>query len=137
MLSNEEIQAINLLEARTGARANDAVFAGDSVIFVVRKGDLGKAIGRNGSNILGLKKVFDKRVEVVEAADTLEGLLENVFRPVQVNEVRTEEKSGRSVVVVRVNPRNKGLAIGRGGEKISVARVLAKRCFGCDDVRII
>jgi len=136
-LSNEEIQAMNLLETRTGARAEDVVFTKDAVVYMVQKGDLGKAIGRNGANIEGLKRALARHVELVESSDSLDGLLANVFHPVRVNEVRVEDRGGRKIAMAKVDPKNKGLAIGRGGEKINVARLLAKRCFGCDDVRII
>jgi len=135
-LSNEEIRAINLLETRTGARANNVVFTPEAVIFMVQKGDLGKAIGRNGANIIGLKKALDKEVDVFEAADTVEGFLATVFHPVQVKEVRVEERDGRKTAVVKVDPKDKGLAIGKGGRKINQARIVAKRCFDCDEVRL-
>ena len=136
-ISNSDIQAMNLLETRTGARAEDVVFTTDAVVYMIQKGDLGKAIGKNGSNIAGLKRALDKHVELVEASDSIEGLLANVFHPVSVNQVRVEERGGKRIALVKVDPKNKGLAIGRGGEKINVARLLAKRRFGCDDVRII
>lgn len=135
-ISNNEIQAINMFEARTGARANDVVFTDDTVIFMVQKGDLGRAIGRNGATIMGLKKALDKEVELVESADTLEGLLANLFRPAQVTEVRLEERDGKKVAVVKVDAKSKGLAIGKGGKRINSARIIAKRCFDCDEVRL-
>lgn len=136
-LSNNEIQAMNLLETRTGARAEDVIFDGESVVYMIQKGDLGKAIGRAGANIEGLKRALSKHVELVEASESIEGLLANVFHPVTVSNVKVEERGGRKIALVKVDPKNKGLAIGRGGEKIKVARLLAKRRFGCDDVRII
>lgn len=136
-ISNAEIQLINMLESSTGAHAKDVVMTGDSVIFVVEKGELGKAIGKGGVNIKRMRYAFKKNVEVVEAADDLRGFLANIFKPVKLVDVLEATSGDRKVVSVSVDNKNKGLAIGRGGERIKKARALAKREFGCDDVRII
>lgn len=136
-ISNEELQAINLLEQVTGAHAKDAVISEDSIIFVVEKGELGRAIGKQGASINRLRKAFGRGVEVVEEASELQGFLANVFAPAQIRETRVSDVQGRRVATVVVDPKNKGLAIGRGGERVRKARLLAKRHFGMDDVKII
>jgi N utilization substance protein A len=135
-ITNEDIQAMNLLELRTGAKAEDVVVTPEAVVYLVQKGDLGRAIGKGGANIMSLKRALSKNVELIESADSLEGLLVSAFQPVEVKGVRVEERNGRKTATVKVDPANKGLAIGKGGEKIKVARLLAKRRFACDDVRI-
>ncbi|MBI3587923.1 NusA-like transcription termination signal-binding factor [Candidatus Micrarchaeota archaeon] len=136
-LSNEDLQAINLLERSTGARATDVVFGEGSVIFVVAKGDLGRAIGKGGASITKLERAFDKAVEVVEDDGTMQGFLANLFRPVALSEVRESGSPERRTVTVAVNPADKGRAIGRGGERIKKARMLLKRKFGIEDVKIV
>lgn len=136
LLTNAELESIGILASRTGATATDVVLSDDSVIFVVGKGDLGKAIGKNGSNIARLKSAFGRNVEIVEAAEGVKEFLANIFRPARVVEVREENQGGKRVAFVSVDAKDKGLAIGRGGERIKKARVLAKRRFGIDDVKI-
>jgi N utilization substance protein A len=136
LLTNAELESIGILASRTGASATDVVLTDDSVIFVVTKGELGKAIGKNGSNIIRLKSAFGRNVEIVEAADGIKEFLSNVFKPAKVLEVREENQSGKKIAFVSVEVKDKGLAIGRGGERIKKARLLAKRRFGLDDVKI-
>ncbi|MBI5229284.1 NusA-like transcription termination signal-binding factor [Candidatus Micrarchaeota archaeon] len=136
-LSNEEIQMINLLELNTGARANDVVLTDGAVVFIVQEGDLGKAIGKKGSNILRLKKILDRGVEVVEDSSNLKQFLKNIFYPVEIKEITTNEADDVKSITLQVDPENKGLAIGRGGEKIERARILVKRHFGYGKLRIL
>ncbi len=136
-ISNAEIELMALLEENTGARAKDVVLVGEDVVFVVGKGELGKAIGKGGANIRRMRAVFRKNVEVVEEADDLRGFLTNFFKPARVTEFRESGEPGRKVVSVTVNKEDKGAAIGRAGERIKKARVLAKREYGCDDIRIV
>ncbi|MGC8851291.1 MAG: NusA-like transcription termination signal-binding factor [Candidatus Micrarchaeia archaeon] len=134
--SLEDIQLLNAVEAATGAKANDVVKSDNAFIIVVRKGELGKAIGKQGSNITRLRKHLGKDVFVVEDSDTMNGFLANVFAPVPLKAVNLVESEGRKIAVVAVEAKNKGLAIGRGGDKIKRARILAKRKFGIDEVKI-
>jgi N utilization substance protein A len=126
-----------LLESNTGAKAKDAIVTDDAVIFVVGEGELGKAVGRNGMNARRLSSAFKKGVEFVESAPDVKGFLGNVFRPAKLVEVREEMRDGKLTVTVSVDKADKGLAIGRGGERIKRARLLAKRHFGCEDVKIV
>ncbi len=136
-LNQEDLQYIMLLEKQTGARANDVVKSENEVIFVVQKGDLGRAIGKQGANIERLRKSFGKEVGIVEDSDDSKEFLKNLFYPVQVKSIQESDASGKRVAVVSVDPKSKGLAIGKGGEKIKRARLLAKRRFEIDDVKIL
>ncbi len=137
-LSNDELQMIALLERQTGARANDVVLTEDSIVFVVQQGDLGRAIGKGGANIVKLRARFGgKQVDVFEYSDDVAQFLKNLFYPVEVKSVELVESGGRKTVQVAVDAKNKGLAIGKAGAKIRKARFLAKRYFGVDDVKIL
>lgn len=135
-LSNEDLQAINMLEQATGAKAIDVMMAEDAVYFVVEKGDVGKAIGKQGANIEKLRKVFGRNVELTENADTPSEFIANLFKPAVLKEVKENERDGRRTVHITVEDKDKGLAIGRGGSRIKKARLLCKRKFGIDDVKI-
>ncbi|NUN11811.1 NusA-like transcription termination signal-binding factor [Candidatus Micrarchaeota archaeon] len=135
VISNEELQLINLLEDSTGAKALDVVNNDDGVIFVVTQGELGKAIGKQGVNIQKLKKQFGKPVEMIEFSPELEVFLKNLFKPVAVEEIDSKEEN--KIVHIKVDAENKGLAIGRNGSKIKKARLLLKRLFNVDDFKIL
>jgi N utilization substance protein A len=137
-LTNEEIQMCALLEQHTGAVAHDVVAREDAVTFIVKAGDAGKAIGKGGAHIKKLSHLFGKPVEVVEDAETVEGFVRNLLAPAGVKSVTGPSENGdRKVVQVEVEPTQKGLAIGKGGERVRKARLLAKRRFDIDDVKIL
>lgn len=136
-LSKEDIQLLNLLEFRTGAHGKDVVRSDNELVFIVASGDLGKAIGKNGTNLARLRREVGASVEVVEAANSLEGFTYNLFKPVPVQEVSMSEDGGRKTVTVKVEREKKGLAIGRNGERIKRARALLKRYYEVDEVKIM
>ncbi len=137
-LTAEEMRYIALLQDLTGAIARDCIIDDENnrVIFVVRPGDAGKAIGRRGANINRLRKILGKEIEIVEHADDLEALVKNIFAPARILSVRVVQRNGRKILYVTVDPNDKGRAIGKGGRKVSVARIILRRYFDIDDIKI-
>ncbi|KSW11648.1 transcription elongation factor NusA [Pyrodictium occultum] len=137
-LTAEEMRYMALLQDLTGAIARDCIVDNENnrVIFLVRPGDAGKAIGRRGSNINRLRKLLGKEIEVVEYADDLEAMVKNLFAPARILGVRVVQRNGRKILYVTVDPNDKGRAIGKGGRKVSVARIVLKRYFDIDEIKI-
>ena len=138
-LSNEELRYLSLFESLTGAQVKDCVIDNERgrILFVVKQGYMGLAIGKNGANVRRLKKLLGKNVEVVEDADRPEDLIRNSLLPAKVHSVKiTKSPDGKTIAYVTVNPQEKAIAIGKDGNKITRARILAKRYFDIDNVII-
>lgn len=138
-LTSKEMSYIALFENMTGATARDCIVDDElnRIIFVVKEGDLGVAIGRNGKNIHLLERMTGKKHEVIEHAENPAQFIRNALKPARVNEVRiTERPDGKSIAVVSVNPRDKGVAIGKNGRNAERIRFLAKRYFQIQNVSI-
>ena len=137
-LTVEEMRYMSLLQDLTGAVARDCIIDKENnrIIFIVRPGDAGKAIGRKGVNINRLRKLLNKEIEVLEYADNLEDMVKNLFAPARVLGVKVVTREGKKIAYVTVDPNDKGRAIGKGGRKVAIARIVLKRYFDIDDVRI-
>ncbi|MBI4360701.1 NusA-like transcription termination signal-binding factor [Candidatus Micrarchaeota archaeon] len=134
-LSTADFQLLNLLEDKTGVRALDVFQAESALVFVVPSGSAGKVLGKQGSNRLRLERFVGKSVDVVEQSETLEGFARNCFRPAEIRQVDVKEQGKK--VIVKVDASQRGLAIGRSGERIKRARLLLKRYFDVDDVKLV
>lgn len=108
----------------------------NKVILVVKKGDMGLAIGKGGSNINKVKKLLRKEIEVVEHSPDLKEFIENLLRPADVKSVELLNKNGKQCAYVEVPTKHKGIAIGRDGERIKKVNLLVKRNLGIDSVII-
>ena len=137
-LTTEGIRYIALFESLTGGVARDCIVDGDNdrIIFVVKKGDMGAAIGRKGSNINRVKKSIGKQIEIVEHSDDAKEFLENVFQPASIKNVTIVTKNNKRLAYVEVANRDKGIAIGRDGRNILKAKMLSSRHHGIDDIII-
>jgi len=138
-LTSNEMSYIALFENVTGAVATDCIIdeERDRIIFVVKPGDVGLAIGKHGSRIKLVKRMVQKDIEVVEYADTAEAFIRNSFAPARIKEIRiTDRLDNRKVAVVTVENKDKGIAIGKSGKTAERTRFLAKRYFQIDNVVI-
>jgi N utilization substance protein A len=137
--TSKEMRYISLFESITGANVKDCIVDEEQsrVIFVVKEGEIGMAIGRGGRNIHTLEKMTGKKHEIIEYSERPAQFIKNALKPAMVKEVRiTERPNGKTMAVVTVNPRDKGVAIGKNGRNAERLRFLAKRYFEIQNVSI-
>jgi N utilization substance protein A len=133
-LTAEGIQYIALFENMTRAKILDCIPEEERLVYVVKQGDMGLAIGKNGENINRVKKALDKPIELVEYSDDPVTFLKNAFGPVSVSSVNIINKNGKRLAYVEVPNKEKGLAIGRNGKNIEKVKMLARRHHNIEDV---
>ncbi|OYT34446.1 transcription elongation factor NusA [Archaeoglobales archaeon ex4484_92] len=132
-LSAESIRYLTLFENLTGASVKDCLVYDDKVVFVVRRGDMGIAIGRGGINVERARELIGKKIEIVEHSDNPTEFIANIFKPIRVN-VKLINKGGKKVAQISVSPDLKGIVIGKGGKNINKAKELARRHHDIEDI---
>lgn len=137
-LTSDEMRYITLFEGITGARVHDCVIdeSGNRIIFVVKKGDIGIAIGGRGSKIRKVRQMIGKSVNVIEYSDNPTEFLKNTFAPANIKNIDVVEQDGKRVAIMTVEKQEKGIAIGTKGKKIRNAKKLAHRYYGIHDIVI-
>lgn len=101
----------------------------DRIIYVIKAGDMGYAIGKKGDNIRRLQGVTGRKVEMVEFAEELQEFLANIFKPAQILRFSCDDQSKKMNIVVS-DKNDVGIAIGKGGCTIEKARLLIRRFYG-------
>ncbi|MFA5363965.1 MAG: NusA-like transcription termination signal-binding factor [Candidatus Bathyarchaeia archaeon] len=134
-----EMRYIALFQSITGATVKDCIVDDElnRIIFVVKEGNIGMAIGKKGKNIHMLEKMTGKKHEIIEHSESPAQFIKNALKPAKVDEVRiTERTDGKTIAVISVNPKDKGVAIGKNGKNAERIRFLAKRYFQIQNVSI-
>jgi transcription termination/antitermination protein NusA len=136
MLSNEEMQYINMASNVTKTHILDCLSIDDRIIFIVKKGQLGAAIGIKAKNLEKLRSLFKKTIKFVEFDGDKEKFIINLFKPYKINNVTLEGDGDSVVVKVDVDVSDKSKIIGKGGRNIEIIRNLARRHHSIKDVQI-
>ncbi len=132
-----EIRFIALFENMTGAMVKDCIIDDDNnkVTFVVKKGDMGLAIGKRGSTVSKVQKAVDRGVEIIELDDDPVQFIKNILSPAELQKVKIiTRKSGEKIATVTTDNTNKRIAIGKNGINIERAKLLANRLHNIDNI---
>lgn len=105
------------------------------VIYIIKKGDMGLAIGKKGENIRRMQNVLGKRIEMVESADNEEEFIRNIFKPIQISRIFHEGEPG-TIHVVLERKSDLAMSIGKGGCNVEKAKILMRRYHARDDIGI-
>ena len=138
-LSTNEIRYIALFESMTGAMVKDCLVDDENgkLTFLVKKGDMGLAIGKRGSTVAKVQKTVDKGVEVIEHSDDPVEFITNLMAPAKIRSIRILQKeNGEKIATLETDSKNKRTAIGKAGQNIEKARLLAKRQHNINNIII-
>ncbi|MBC8463000.1 NusA-like transcription termination signal-binding factor [Candidatus Bathyarchaeota archaeon] len=136
-ITQDEMKFIQLLQNMTGATIVDCIIDDDTIIFTVKKGEVGLAVGKGGEKIKRFRSMTNKQVEIYEYMNEAEKFIRNALKPAKVKDIRLVDRmEGKKIAMVTIEPKDKGIAIGKGGENIKKIRFLSKRYFQLDTVVI-
>jgi transcription termination/antitermination protein NusA len=138
-ITADDMRYIALFENISGASVKDCIIDEEQgrAIFIVNQGQVGVAIGKGGRNIHTLERMTGKKHEIIEYSEDPAQFIKNALKPAAVREVRvTERTDGKKIAVVTINPKDKGIAIGKNGKNAERLRFLAKRYFNIQNVSI-
>jgi NusA-like KH domain protein len=134
-LGSEEIFYINLLNSVSGVVARDVISQGNSVAFLVKQEDVGRAIGKNACNIKALGKKLRKNVEIIEQQGTIGEFVKKALYNLRVREVIVLESNGKRnafVLLESGEKRKLWSSIGR----FKRIKEIAKRNYDLNELRV-
>ncbi len=136
-LSDDARKLAALFETETEATVRDCLpdEEFDRVVFLIKAGEMGKAIGAGGEHVSRVEEKIGKPIKLVEDAPTPEDFVANALAPAAVYNVTISENDDR-LAYVEVAEEDRGAAIGADGRNIDAARRLADRHYDIDDIEL-
>ncbi len=128
-LTGDDLSIFSNFEAITRVMPSDYLNTESSIIFLVSPESLGKAIGKQASNIKKLTSLFKKRVIVIADSNDVEVFLKNFFGNITIYDIDVRDIMGEKAIMLTIDEKDRGIAIGRDGERVKAAKTLLKKKF--------
>ncbi|TFF94368.1 MAG: NusA-like transcription termination signal-binding factor [Promethearchaeota archaeon] len=146
-LDRESLELISLFNNISGAIIKDCIVydtpqnSDEVIIFLVKKDDVGKAIGKNGEHVKDLTSKLNKKIDVIPFSEQLERFIKYILNTtknsIKVNNIEIKEnRNEKRTVIITVRPQDRGKAIGKDGTMIKKVKMLVTRHFEVDNVII-
>jgi len=127
------IGLIALFESETGAKVKDCISNG-RFIFIIEEAEMGKAIGRNGSNVKKMEKKLNKKIKLVEFNSDVLRFIRNILFPITALDIDLNNE----LVTIRAKDANtKAMLIGRERHNINALTNIVKRHFNVKEIRVV
>lgn len=128
-LTNDDLNMFSAFEKITRVMPTDYVPGATLLIFLVPVAELGRAIGKNGSNIQKLKDVFKRKVVIIGDMSDPELFVRGMFNNISILSVEVQNIMGDLAIVLTIDEKDRGIAIGKDGERIKAAKEILKKKF--------
>lgn len=133
-ITNKELNYISIFQNLTNASVEDCVIFNDSIIFLVNKHCMGRAIGKHGKNIKMASKLLKKDVIIVESSENAEEFAKKAFKKLcekDISNVKIINKGGKTVMEIKLKN-----AIAIKNKNIKIIKKLLERKFGIENLEI-
>ncbi|MFH1181360.1 MAG: NusA-like transcription termination signal-binding factor [Candidatus Woesearchaeota archaeon] len=132
IIYNQDVMGfITFFESMTHTGVRDCI-EGQQLIFVVDSGNMGRAIGRQGSNVKRLEQALNRKIKIVEFNPLATEFVKNLISPLRAD---VSEEDG-TILLSSNDTRTKSLLIGRNSQNLENYESIVRRYFGDKKLRV-
>jgi N utilization substance protein A len=129
------LKLMPLFERVTRTRVKDVFYDDNELLtFVVPQKDIGKAIGKNASNVKKLKGMLKRNIKIVAFNSSPTKFVENLIYPIKAQ----VEKQGNTIVIKGNDTKSKGILIGRNKSNIINTQNIVNKYFkDIEEIKVV
>ena len=106
-ITEHEMKFIQLLQNMTGATVVDCFVDDETIMFTVKKGEVGLAVGKGGEKIKRFRSMTNKQVEIYEYMNEAEKFIKNALKPAKVKDIRIVDRMEGCLLYTSPSPRDR------------------------------
>ena len=101
---------------------------------MIDEGEVGKAIGKNGSVVKRTENLIRKHIKIFEFSVSIEKFVRNLIP--QINSVKLKTEDSRTVAEIWVDKNDKAAVIGRDGKNLKIYKELLQRNHNVSELTV-
>lgn len=130
----ELLNLMNMFEKITKAHLKDCFFNKDKLVFVVDKGDMGKALGKHKTNLVKIEQSLNRKIKIVEFSSDVQQFVRNLMFPLKILEMQEED----GIITIKgPDTKTKGLMIGARAQNLRNYEEITKKYFDIKEIKVI
>lgn len=128
------LKFMGLFENLTRAKLKDCFFDRGKLVFLIDQGEMGKALGRNKSNIVKLEKMLNRKIKIVEFNPNRLQFITNYLAPLRITDIQEE---GDVVTITGTDTKTKGLIIGIKAQNLRNLEKTVSKYFKIEEIKVV
>lgn len=124
---------ISFFESLTGSKLKDCISENNQIIFVVEQNEIGRAIGKKGSNVKRIERALKKRIRIIEFNPDLLTFVRNAVHPLKARDIVEDDGI---VTITAVDSQTRGYLIGRNASNLRAYEAIIKRYFEIKELKV-
>ena len=129
----DHMKFIALFEQITRTSVKDCIIDEDKITFIIKGDNVGKAVGKNGSNVKLLENKLGKKIKIIKFDDDCAQFTQNLIYPLRNVIV---EKEDNDIIITGPDTKTKALLIGRNSQNLRKLESILKRYFEIGSVKV-
>ncbi|MBD3361859.1 NusA-like transcription termination signal-binding factor [Candidatus Woesearchaeota archaeon] len=129
----DSMKIVSSFEFITQSKFKDLIVNDGLLLFIVKPGEIGKAVGPKGANVRKLERMFKKKIKIVEFAEEPVNFIKNLIYPLQVTDVVEEEGI---FTITPVDSKTRSVLIGKNACNLRFTESVVKRYFPIKELRV-
>jgi N utilization substance protein A len=127
------MKIMSSFEMITRSRIKDLIINEDLLLFIVKAGEIGKAVGPKGTNVRKLERIFKKKIKIVEFASEPVTFIKNLVYPLKVTDVVEDEGI---YTITPVDSKTRSILIGKNACNLRFNESVAQRYFPIKELKV-
>ena len=129
----DHIKFMALFEQITRTSLKDCIIDENQITFIIKGDNVGKAVGKNGSNVKLLENKLGKKIRIVKFDDNCAQFTQNLIYPLRNVII---EKEDNEIIITGPNTKTKALLIGRNSQNLRKLEYIIKRYFDIGKIKV-
>lgn len=117
---------MNLFNKITKLTPKDCFISEGNMVFIVKEGDIGQAIGKKGMNVKKLSAMIKKPIKILEYSSDASKFVSNIILPIKAKDIVQE---GNKVIITAKNSYEKGQIFGRDKSNLKNIQFIVAKFF--------